>query len=133
MDNDNMELTVVQLNGCVFFSSLSGSVIIIGYFMKFTVAAPRPNIFSVHFDSGISSRQFQILVSLEVFEKLNDIGNNGARLKKNKTKKYIHLSSALCGLLHLNLQKDSVTKTISPQKNLFHSVSDGAFLFDFFL
>lgn len=86
MDNDNMELTVVQLNGCVFFSSLSGSVIIIGYFMKFTVAAPRPNIFLVYFDSGISSRQFQILVSLEVFEKLNDIGNNGARLKKNNTK-----------------------------------------------
>lgn len=101
--------------------------------MKFTVAAPRPNIFSVHFDSGISSRQFQILVSLEVFEKLNDIGNNGARLKKIKQKKYIHLSSALCGLLHSNSQKDSGTKTISPQKILFYSVSDGAFfLFDFF-
>lgn len=66
MDNDNMELTVVQLNGCVLFCSISGSVIIIGYFMKFTVAAPRPNIFSAHFDSGISSRQFQILVTISL-------------------------------------------------------------------
>lgn len=119
-----------------FFFSLSGSVIIIGYFMKFTVAAPRPNIFSVYFDSGISSRQFQILVSisLKVFEKLNDIGNNGARLKKKIKQKNTFIFQVLCVASCIRIhRKIAAQKQYPPKKFCFTVCPTELFFYLIFL